>query len=285
MIRRALLAALLLAVPQLAEAVTVTFTVQTQNVLRFGHGRRLATQCTAIDTLAPQVDFIVMQEVMAAGYPCEAAYNNKGVNGARPVNFSYRPSGYKGQSSYVEYYGILYRTAAAGGRTVTVAYLDQNDNLGTYANFARPPYGARFRVTDTATNQACNVWIVDFHAVFGKTIAGRRAEAEAMETVYNNLRGLNNGAVLIVGDWNLDAVDDAFDWVDSVANQASIDPNVQTSLTRAGLPSSEYDHAVSQKGPPMSVAQITTYPASPYVTWRNDVSDHLGVRLNVTVNC
>lgn len=291
MIRRALIAGLLLALPQLAQAQSVvTFTIQTQNVLRFGHGSRLLTQCVSIANFAPQVDIIVMQEVMTPGYPCLIGNNNKGVNGNYPPNFAYRTSGWKGRSSYIEYYGILHRTA---GGANSVAFLGQDDNLGSQVTYMRPPYGALFRVTG-ANNQSCDVWIVDFHAVFGKTIGLRRNEAAAMENIYQHLRGLNNGAVLILGDWNLEANDTGFDWVRNIANQAMIDPNVRTSLTRAGALSSEYDHAVTQAAPTLAIGPAIPpllptswiYPsAANWVTWRNQTSDHLGVRLSVTVTC
>ena len=284
--RLLLILALLLPAPGIAWAQAVTFTILTQNVLRFGHGRRLAAQCAAITAAAPQFDIIVMQEVMAPGYPCLAANNNKGVNGVYPMGFAYRTSGPMGQSSYIEYYGILYRTGLGGNN---IAPIGNGQTLGGYAQFARPPFGQLFRITG-ANGQFCDVWIVDFHAVFGDSIVLRRDEAEAMENIYQNLRALNNGRVLMVGDWNLDADDDGFDWVRDNANNAEINPNVQTSLTRAGALSSPYDHAVSQRGPALQVQPLNppngwTYDGGNQGTWRTNVSDHLGVQLRVTVTC
>ena len=280
--------AVLLLGAELAHATTVTFTIQTQNVLRFGHGKRLATQCAALDVVAAEVDVVVMQEVMKPDYPCLKGVNDKDVDLKLPPNFQYATSDAKGKTSYIEYYGILHRTGngANSFSKPTIADLGVFDD-----DYARPPFAALFKVTGNDA-KSCNVWIVDFHAVFGNTIGLRRAEARAMERVYQHLRALKTGAVLIVGDWNLDADDDAFGWVKTNANQGSIDPDVQTSLTRAGTPSSAYDHAVWHTVPivvkkilPLANPTTWTYNGGNSATWRDTVSDHLGVRLSVTVTC
>lgn len=266
----------------------VQFTVQTQNVLRFGHGRRLADQCNELTTISSDVDLIVMQEVMSSGYPCLSAYNKKGVNLQLPPHFDYATSDGKGRSSYIEYYGSLYRT---GGSNVelrqTGAKYDPND----YTSFSRPPYAIQFEVRDTAAGTKCDLWVVNFHAIFGKTIAGRRAEATAMGTIYQTLVGMNSGAVLMFGDWNLAANDSGFDWV--AMQNTAIFPDVETSLTRAGAPSSKYDHIVRPTGSTIATQVLPpaaptrwTYPApTQLVTWRKDISDHMGVRTKVEVTC
>ena len=295
MVRRATALALALAslaVPAAAHAQS--FTILTQNVLRFGHGSRLQTQCDAIDaaTTTANVDIIVLQEVMASGYPCLTANNNKGVNGAIPTNFAYVTSGAKGRTSYIEYYGILYRTNQRNNQQITL--LGQDDALSTTATFMRPPYAAHFRVTDnsTTTAKSCDVWIVDIHSIFGKTLLGRQQEAAAMESIFTALMALNTGSVIVAGDWNLPADDDdGFDWVGT--NNAAIQPNVQTSLTAAGLPSSKYDHAIntSNSTTPPSVTISQTGGSWTYMggltgqQWRDNVSDHMGVIANVSLTC
>lgn len=289
-----MLIALLLGAEFAQAAGTVTFTVQTQNVLRFGHGRRLDAQCQALEAAANAADIIVLQEVMTNGYPCLAQNNSKGVNRAVPAGYSYIGSGPKGRSSYIEYYGILYPTAAVNGRQFDV--VDTRD-LSHQTPFMRPPFGALFRITDSSNPsnvQTCQVWVVDLHSVFGKTIDGRRAEAAAMKTVYGTLRALNNDAVLIAGDWNLIGNDaTGFGWLGGQG--AAIDPStVKTSLTPAGVPSSEYDHVVftSQAGTPRVTlvpagdAGTWTVPAANQLgAWRANVSDHMGVKARVTVTC
>jgi endonuclease/exonuclease/phosphatase family metal-dependent hydrolase len=279
------LAALLL--PAAAQAQS--FTILTQNVLRFGHGSRLLNQCNAITAASASVDIIVLQEVMASGYPCLTANNKKGVNVAIPANFAYVTSAAKGRSSYVEYYGILYRTNQRNNQQISL--LGQNDTLSTTATFMRPPYAARFQVTDnsTTTPKSCNVWVVDIHSIFGKTLAGRQGEAAAMRNVYLTLMALGNGSVIVAGDWNLPANDaTGFGWV--ATNNAAIQPNVLTSLTATGAPSSPYDHAVNTSNsttpPSITLSSIATYYGGMTMAqWRNTVSDHMGVTANVALTC
>jgi endonuclease/exonuclease/phosphatase family metal-dependent hydrolase len=290
--KRAALASVLAGMLLPAAAQAQSFTILSQNMLRFGHGSRLLNQCNAITTASATVDVIVLQEVMRSGYPCLAANNNKGVSVPVPPNFAYITSAAKGRTSYVEYYGILYRTNQRNNQQITL--LGQDDALSTTATFMRPPFAARFQVTDnsTTTPKSCNVWIADIHSIFGNTLAGRQAEAAAMRNVYANLMARNNGSVIVAGDWNLPA-DDAtgFSWVGT--SNAAIQPNVLTSLTNAGLPSSAYDHAINTSNattpPSVTITQIGTswtYTGGRTgADWRANVSDHMGVIANVSLTC
>lgn len=275
-----------------AAAQAQSFTILAQNVLRFGHGSRLLNQCNAITTASANVDIIVLQEVMTNGYPCLSGNNSKGVNVPLPPNFAYTTSTAKGRSSYVEYYGILYRTNQRNNQQI--ALLAQNDALSTTATFMRPPYGARFRVTDnsTTTAKSCDVWIVDIHSIFGKYVADRQAEAAAMRGIYTTLMALGTGSVIVAGDWNLPANDaTGFSWVGT--NNAAIQPNVLTSLTTTGTPSSAYDHAINTSNsavpPSVTISQTggswTYTGAYSMAQWRTDVSDHMGVIANVGLTC
>ena len=280
--------ALVLAAPLCPAALQgQSFVLLTQNMLRFGHGSRLQNQCNAIDSASTVVDIIVLQEVMMPGYPCLAAYNTKGVNGAVPANFHYVTSGPKGQSSYKEYYGILYRTNVRNNMQIVGMSVD--DNLASATTFMRPPYGVRFQVSDTtAGGKSCNVWIVDIHSVFGKTVVGRQLEAAAMHTVYGKLIAGGTSSVIVAGDWNLPADDAAgFGWV--ATSNAAIQPNVPTSLTAAGAPSSPYDHVIyttASAGPSVTLTATATYTGgmAPFV-WRTTVSDHVGVVADVSLTC
>lgn len=291
--KRLALACMLAGMVLPATALAQSFTILSMNVLRFGHGSRLANQCNAITAASATVDIIVLQEVMASGYPCLSANNKKGVNIAIPANFSYTSSGPKGRSSYIEYYGILYRTNKRGNTQIT--YLSQDDALSTTLTFMRPPFAAQFQVTDTSTttSKSCNVWIADIHSIFGKSNSDRQAEAAAMRAVFLGLKSKNSGAVIIAGDWNL-AADDAkgFGWVGT--NNAAIQPNVLTSLTTAGAPSSAYDHAINTSNsvtpPSVTITQTSTGSwtytgALTRSSWRTQVSDHMGVLADVALTC
>jgi endonuclease/exonuclease/phosphatase family metal-dependent hydrolase len=272
-----------------AAAAAQTFTILSQNMLRFGHGSRLANQCAAITTASATVDIIVLQEVMQPGYPCLTANNKKGVNVPIPTDFAYVTSGWKGRTSYIEYYGILYRTKARNNMQITLSA--QDDALSTTASFMRPPYAALFEVKNTTNNKACSVWVVDIHSIFGKAVSDRQGEAKAMKAVYLNLMAKKNGSVIVAGDWNLPATDTAFSWVAS--NGATIQPDVLTSLTAAGAPSSAYDHAVNtsaKTAPSVTISQTSsgkwTYTgAYSLPNWRKDISDHMGVLADVSLTC
>lgn len=287
------------AFPQAAMAVTVNFIAQTQNVLRFGHGGRLQNQCNAIDAISKEVDLIVMQEVMADGYPCLAGNNKKHVNGAIPTDFTYGTSGKKGRSSYVEYYGFLSRVGGSksGGPAISLNVASNMDFSPQYSQtLIRPPYAFLYDVTDRTTGATCSVWIANFHAIFGKSIGDRRGEAMFMKNIFNALANTphpvtkNWVPVLILGDWNLAANDRGFGWISS-PNVAIIQPNIKTSLTASGNPSSEYDHGIQSNTAQISVAAagtpspLWTYPQQPWQNWRRTFSDHLGVRIQVTLQC
>ncbi|MEP9358776.1 endonuclease/exonuclease/phosphatase family protein [Sphingomonas sp. KR3-1] len=273
-----------------AAATAQSFTILSQNMLRFGHGSRLLAQCNAITTASATVDIIVLQEVMQPGYPCLTANNKKGVNVPIPTNFAYVTSAAKGRSSYVEYYGILYRTNTRNNMQITLSGSD--DTLSTTKTFMRPPFGALFQVTNTTNAKACSVWVVDIHSIFGKVASDRQYEATQMKTVYQNLMAKKTGSVIVAGDWNLAATDSGFSWV--ATNNASIQPNVLTSLTATGAPSSAYDHAVNTLNsttPPSVTISQTTSGSWVYMggmtgaNWRKNISDHMGVIADVSLTC
>jgi endonuclease/exonuclease/phosphatase family metal-dependent hydrolase len=273
-----------------AAAAAQSFDLLTQNVLRFGHGSRLLNQCNAITAVSANVDIIVLQEVMTDGYPCLAANNSKNVNVPIPPDFGYATSAAKGRSSYREYYGVLYRTNVRND--MQIVKLADDDNLSTTATFMRPPYAVQFEVKDTKSSKACKVWITDLHSIFGKKLSERQEEAAAMRAVYLGLMAKNTGAVIVAGDWNLPADDtDGFTWVAN--NNAAIQPNVLTSLTATGVPSSAYDHAINTHNTVTAPSIKITHPSNGWTyfgtgtmaDWRKDVSDHMGVMAKVALTC
>jgi endonuclease/exonuclease/phosphatase family metal-dependent hydrolase len=286
-VRLALAAALATLCP--AAALAQSFVLLTQNMLRFGHGTRLRNQCNAITAASDTADIIVLQEVMTKNYPCLAGNNSKGVNIPVPSGFKYFTSSAKGQSSYKEYYGILARTNNVQ-TNVQISWLRQDDNLGATNSFMRPPYGVQFELSKQS-GKRCSVWVVDFHAIFGKRRSGRQDEASAMQKVYNNLRGTksSNDLVIVAGDWNLEASDArGFGWVKG--KNARIEPDTLTSLTTAGVPSSAYDHVIYSANftsrSKVTLANVRTYRGNyTKLDWRRYVSDHLGVMAKVTLQC
>jgi hypothetical protein len=132
------------------------------------------------------------------------------------------------------------------------------------------------------------VWFIDFHAIWGKSASLRKAEATAMADVYKyfaalKVNGITSDKIVMGGDWNLGANDSGFDALKRLnTNSVEVTPNMKTSLTKAGQPSEAYDHFVAEKKT-LSSCELTPIPLSkPGKWWRDNVSDHRGVRCKYT---
>lgn len=263
------------------------FIIYTQNLLHFGQGGAAKTQakCDAVDTVSQSVDVIVIQEVMQQAYPCASV----------PAGFSWEAYGPLGATTYKEFYGFLWRnTPRSGGPTIADGgyYLS-----AASGSFARPPHAILLSVTPHGKTTAYYMWIGNIHSVFGTSVSARRAEATATATFFSALQG--TGAedvsvpaggfpVIIAGDWNLPArskngkLNPGFEALSTAG--AGIEPNVPTSLNAAGSPSSAYDHFVFTAAK-ITLSNVMRHPAnsSDWPSWRDTVSDHLGVVAEVTV--
>lgn len=271
-----------------ALASSADFIIYTQNLLRFGHGGAAKTQakCDAVDRVSQRVDVIVIQEVMQQAYPCASV----------PTGFTWESYGPLGASSYKEYYGFLWRHAArSGGPTITHGgyYMSAEP-----AYFARPPHAILLNINPNGSTTTYYIWIGNIHSVFGSRVAERRAEATAAATFFSALKGAGTAdisvpvggfPVIIAGDWNLAVrnksgkLNPGFEAL--AAAGANIEPNIRTSLTSTGAPSSAYDHFAFTAAK-ITLSNITLYPdnSSDWPSWRGTVSDHLGVIAEVTVH-
>ena len=153
------------------------------------------------------------------------------------------------------------------------------------SNFSRPPVW--LSVTPTGAGGPGPLFLVDFHAVWGRSAAARQAEAKAMPAVVKLIKGSN--AIVVGGDWNLD-VPTLQPLLSAAAN--SLAPTALTSLNPAGQQSSSYDHFWFNKGGGYNFGAPLLWPCNPatagsaasaaacsarLVTWRQNVSDHLGI--------
>lgn len=254
------------------------FTLYTQNLLHFGQGSHGPAKCQALaDAAAAGVDIVIVQELMTQAYPCQAL----------PAGFQWQSYGPYGTASYREYYGYLWRTGQTRFGTRIQALLGTEQYAPANA-FMRPPVALQFRVTWANNQNVRNVWVVNFHAVWGRTVGGRRAEAGAMGNFYAGLRQQAAIPVIVGGDWNLraanarGALDPGFNWLGGAG--ASILPNDPTTLTAAGRPSSAYDHFVYTsgiQGQSVALGNVTINPSQNLLYWRQNVSDHRGVAAQV----
>ena len=269
----ALAALVLTAAPARAQ----DFKIYSQNLLRFGHGSRTATQCSEVGAHIPTVDIILIQELMKSATPCTSS--------VLPGTYVWRPVGPYGRGSYLEYYGFLYSsTPRTGGPTVALGAV----TAGAVGNYIRPPQGLLFDITPNGSTTVKHVWVANAHLLWGGSSPGpRRAEAALvagfftyMETLQDSNGLVYSANVIIGGDWNLPATDQGFGNLTTAG--ATIQPNVPTSLNRTGATSQPYDHFVTSGT--VTLTNIATFAGSgTMLQWRQDVSDHLGIQADVSL--
>ncbi|MBD8525970.1 hypothetical protein [Pseudomarimonas arenosa] len=232
----------------------------------------------------------LVQEVMAQAEAAEIC-PPPAVYTVHPQSAQNPPWNLRGFNSYREGYALIIQnaTATAGHQVVCYFNADQRFTLQP-KDFIRPPDIALIR--NVATNT--KTWVVNFHALFG-AIGNRRQEVVRLGNIVAQLKALvaadcSNIAVsrvLVLGDWNLPATDQAIADFFTAAGftQPQIQPNGADQLTtvnRAGQLASSYDHFVWDAGEmDVTFDQIYTPPEG-YLQYFKNTSDHLGVRANVT---
>jgi hypothetical protein len=223
--------ALTVAFLMFAAPACADFCMLTQNGLRLGHGQAdyKLTKRDGFKAIFKDYDVVNLQEVMDPDEPGRLA----------PAGFTTSVSTAKGRSSYREHYAMLTRDAA-------VRVLDRADYPDEAGAFARPPFGIAVEDKDKG-----RFWLVGIHAVFGNHgLAPRRLEVAAMAevTAFYAGRMLADGTrvhrVIVAGDWNLPATDQAFAELEDAMPGISTAPNVKSSLNTKGEYASAYDHFI-----------------------------------------
>jgi len=184
-----------------------------------------------------------------------------------PGNYLPLVSGLKGASTYRE--GYLFVVDQNLAPSAVFDYPDPN------ANFSRSPSGIRV----TPTGGGVELWVLDYHAVFGKNAGVRRAEVGAMPAVVTWFNGLTNPQVtrmVIGGDWNLGSGDVGFGALTGAG--FTVVPNFDTSLKRNGGLSQPYDHFAYHTADTGVGAVAIVNPAGGNAWWRANISDHLGIQ-------
>jgi hypothetical protein len=261
------------------DAHAQTFTFASQNALHLGWGSNKTLKYQYFKAMFGQYDVILIQELMPKYTLVVVPADGDVVN---PGTYTWEKSDAAGTGGYNEQYGFLVKN-------VTTTPVDKKVVYGG-GGFSRPPAGILLQTGANATW----TWLVNFHAVFGRSVTLRQAEAKAMATVYQLLalqtdsQGKTHNRILICGDWNLPTSD-----TDSYAPLMKLVDNIQptgpSSLTPQGAPSSEYDHcawnSTAFSGNTVSVSlcapqDTTPYCGTggpPYAAFRSNVSDHLGI--------
>ena len=133
-----------------------------------------------------------------------------------------------GNANGTEFYGYVWRDAEVTMTGALGFYDDPNDDL------KREPYAANFQMG------SFDLTLVVFHLQYGDTISTRRGEAQHLVDVYDYFQNLNGPEqdVLIGGDFNLPADDDAFTLIDFRDVAFVTDPEQKTSIGPMGLANS-----------------------------------------------
>jgi hypothetical protein len=206
-------------------------------------------------------DVIVLQEVMAQADLAQVT----------PGSHFFVTTPLQGPGTYKEAYAFLVRTGlavASGAALITPV-----------AGYSRPPAGILVGDAGVWT------WIIDYHAVYGRTIGVRRAEVSRTRAVYQGFQatavnGQTFARAVMAGDWNLGAQDRAFQDLARGGWPLAVQPMSRTSLKRNGGLSQPYDHFVwDTTALSLGNTQVIAVPNPPgsQLGWRQQVSDHLGI--------
>lgn len=243
-----------------------SFTLLSQNTLHLGWGLAKPYASTKHSNIKAQIgnsDVALLQEVMKDDTATMALVKP----GGWAVQVSHTMRGY---GWYRETYAIFYNPAK-----VTVS--DADDYPDTAHDFSRKPYAAQIQVTGY-TNK---VWVVDFHAIWGKRVGQRRAEAAAMTKVIDWLLAKHLSTKIVIGgDWNLPTGDSGFNALKG--RTYTIEPNDASTINTVGGRSSAYDHFASSSGLTVADEEVIDPLTGSESSWRDNVSDHLGVSCTVT---
>lgn len=209
---------------------------------------------------SPPYDVIVLQEVMSS-----ANRVNVG-NVVAPGIYQVEVTDPLGPGSYKERYAFLVNRNNVGlGRGA------QSMTPG----FSRPPTGIAIMEGGRCT------WVINYHAIFGRSKAQRLAEARLIPLVINEFLGkdVRCDRVVIAGDWNLSALEVA---TSTGLNITRISPILPTSLKRTGELSQPYDHFLAGGRANLSNVQVSG-PRNQQLRqqWRQQVSDHLPITCTV----
>ncbi len=221
-------------------------------------------------------DLVALQEVMGEKGLEELveALNDRGEE-----KWEYHMSPYSvGSGEYREYYAFVWK----GSR---VNFIKEN---GYYegskkGSFERPPYGATFKIGEF------DLILVSCHSIFGKSINERRVEALHMEKVYEYYQeqDLREQDILLAGDFNLPAYDEAFSGLLSHRDKIyyGISPKNKTTIGKSGL-SSSYDnifYSYKYTGEYTGNSGIIDFTNGRYREVRKNISDHLPVFMEVDI--
>ena len=148
---RGLLAATVAALLAASPLAAQQFTLASLNCLHLGWGpeQYQGDKQNILKELFAGFDVVILQEVMAQA----------NLSFVTPGFFAFQVTPVLGPGSYKEAYGFIYKTGFSSGLPITTPV----------AGFSRPPSGILLGANGQWT------WIVDYHAVYGRSISVRRS--------------------------------------------------------------------------------------------------------------
>ncbi|HYK02927.1 MAG TPA: endonuclease/exonuclease/phosphatase family protein [Thermoanaerobaculia bacterium] len=249
------MAAVCLAVVAALPAFAGNFTMISQNLLHYGWNQGAVNRNLTFRVEFQNAEVVVVQELM----------NPAALNQLNPGGYTALASGLLGRTTYFEAYGFL--IAGALNPQALQQYPDPNDD------FERPPAFVQIR----PGGGRARTWIGNIHLIFGsRGVTARYQEVAAIQAAALSITG--PGARLVIGgDWNLGATSPGFNPLYTAG--FDVEPNDRTSVNTRGRLVSRYDHFVWSANVTLNNAD-SIVPLN-LLTWRNNVSDHIGISCDV----
>lgn len=183
-----------------------------------------------------------------------------------------------GTRKYKEYYAYVWKKDSVTFLSSEGFYPDR-EKL-----FIREPYGANFQIGKF------DFTFVLQHAVYGKSETERRAEAFQLVKVYRYFQDRNKkeNDILIGGDFNLSAFDEAFSSLYEDKDQIiyGVDPRIKTTIGMKKMANSYDNIFLSKKYTEEFTGKsgAIDFTNRQYKVMRNKVSDHLPVFIIVNID-
>lgn len=235
------------------------------------------------EVIAP-FDFVVLQEVMKKDGLKHLDKELERITGEEWEWHVSRQGLGRGEK-YKEHYAFIYRKDKVRFVKSLGTYEEENDE------FIREPYGAQFAMGDF------DFVVVNCHLVFGKSKKDRQLEAMELSKVYDYFKNKSgDDDVLIAGDFNLPAYDDAFSSLFSHPDLIfyAIDPGVNKTTIGTKALANSYDNIfysfvntkeyTGQSGVYDYVDSkefVEKYGEERYKEARKEISDHLPIYIEV----
>lgn len=253
--------------------ILITFSILAQdgyiasfNTLRLGKAQK---DYKLMSRVLENFDVVGLLEVMD---PVGVEKLVKELEKESGTNWKYYISPYAvGSTSYKEYFAYIWKSDRVEFLGERGFFLDPDEK------FERPPYGADFRIGNF------DFTLVLAHSKFGKRESERRAEAFAMDEVYEYFQSLDKveNDIIIAGDFNLSANDEAFEKLLNHSDGViyTLSPSIRTTLGKDRLANSYDNIFLSEiytsefKGKSGAI----DFTKKQYRMMKDKVSDHLPI--------